>query len=356
MMLSYYAYKIPFKKPFQISNHILKQRNGILLVYNDGEHQAYGEVAPLPGFSKESIEEVLSVLLENQKNLEFAFSNNNADQLISILDNIHNFPSLSFGLDTLMLDLKSRKDDKLISELLFTAFQPPSVNGAISIQNVSESLQQAKALLADGVNTLKIKVGINHKQEKRVIAALRENHPAVKIRIDANQAWDIPNAIQNLKDLAEFEIEYCEQPVSEHDIHALRKVREAVPIPIAADEAVRSFQKAKELIDAKACDVLILKPSLFGRIKNCISTKQWVHSNGVEVVLTTTFDTIVGRTMTAILASGLGSKKYAHGLDTGRFLNEPYYSQNEIEKAFFLLPTQPGVLKNIDLSYLKKIS
>lgn len=354
-MLSYYAYKIPFKKPFQISNLILEKRNGILLVYDDGEYQAYGEVAPLPGFSKESIEDVLTVLLENQKNLEFALSNNNADQLISILDTIHNFPSLSFGLDTLMLDLNSKKDDTLISELLFTAFQPPSVNGTISIQNVSESLQQAKALLADGVNTLKIKVGINHQQERRVIAALRENHPTLKIRIDANQAWDIPNAIQKLKDLAEFEIEYCEQPVSEHDIHALKKVRESVPIPIAADEAVRSFQKAKELIDAKACDLLILKPSLFGRIKNCTLTQEWAHSKNIEIVLTTIFDTIVGRTMTAILASGLGSKKYAHGLGTGRFLNEPYHSQNEIKKGFFLLPTHPGVMKNIDLSYFKKI-
>jgi len=356
-MTSYYAFKIPFKTPFRISNQTLNTRNGILLVFNSGDFLAFGEVAPLPGFSKETIEQVLTVLIENQKNLEAAFRNNEAEQLISILDGIHNFPSLSFGLDSLLLDLNSKKNDTLISSNLFNqVLSNPSVNGAIGIQDVESSLSKADSLTQNGISTFKIKLGADNHKEREIIQAVREKYPEVKIRIDANQAWNIDAAIRCLKSLEEFNIEYCEQPVSENDLIGLKTVKDAVSIPIAADEAVRSFHQAKELIEVKACDLLILKPSLFGRIKNCIVTKEWANSHNIDVVVTTAFDTIVGRTITAVLASGLGSEKYAHGLATGQFLNEPGDNLSEIHQGTYLLPTTPGISRNIDLSYFKKIS
>lgn len=356
MMLSYYAFKIPFKTPFRISNQVISSRNGILLVFDAGDFKAYGEVAPLPGFSKESLEQVLSVLIENQKNLESAISNDDAEQLISILDSIHSFPSLSFGLDSLILDLKSRQEGRLISDMLFNSNLSPKVNGAIGVQDVSESVNKADALVSDGINTLKLKVGVDHQQEIKVLKKVREKYPSIKIRIDANQAWKIDDAIKYLKDFEEFDIEYCEQPVSEFDIAGMKKVKGVVKIPIAADEAVRNFQQAKTLIEENACDLLILKPSLFGRINNCIVTKDWANSHNIDVVVTTAFDTIVGRTITAVLASGLGSGKYAHGLATGRFLNEQFKIPQEIHKGTYQLPTEPGISRNIDLSYFKKIS
>ncbi len=357
MMFSYYAFKIPFKTPFRISNQTITTRNGILLVFDAGDFLAYGEVAPLPGFSKESLEQVLSVLVENQRTLEAAFRSDEAEQLISILDGIHNFPSISFGLDTLLLDLRSKKAGNLITQELFNhSISNPKVNGAIGIQNVEESLKKADELISDGYNTLKLKVGVDHQQEKKVLMAVREAYPTTNIRIDANQAWKTNEAIQCLKDFETFDIEYCEQPVSEFDISGMKKVKDAVSIPIAADEAVRSFRQAKLLIEEKACDLLILKPSLFGRIKNCIVTKEWANSHNIDVVVTTAFDTIVGRTITAILASGLGSEKYAHGLATGQFLNEPGDDSKEIHHGAYMLPKSPGISRNIDLSYFKKIN
>ncbi len=356
-MLSYYAFKIPFKTPFEISSQTLTSRNGILLVYDTGDFHAFGEIAPLPGFSKESIEQVLPVLLQNQKHLETAFKNNEADQFISILDGIHQLPSLSFGLDSLAADLGSKKNNLTLSQHLFQKqLSNPKVNGAIGINNVAESLEKAAELIKNGITTLKIKVGADNKKEREIIEAVRKKYPKVKIRIDANQAWNTNEAIELLTDLEQFDIEYCEQPVSEFELEGMKKVKESVGIPIAADEAVRSLQQAKQLIAANACDLLIIKPSLFGRIKNCIVTKEWANSHGIDVVVTTAFDTIVGRTITAVLASGLGSEKYAHGLATGRFLNEPWESLSEIHQGTYILPKAPGVGRTIDLSYFKKIS
>jgi len=355
-MLSYYAFKIPFKTPFRVSSQTLTSRNGILMVFDSGSFLAFGEIAPLPGFSKESIDEVLPVLVENHKHLESAFQNDEAEQLISILDAIHQFPSLSFGLDTLMLDTKSKKNGHSLAQSIFDkSGKSINVNGAVGIQDLNSGLKRAEELVESGIGTLKVKVGLDHQQEVNLINAMRSNFPDVNIRIDANQAWKTDEAINCLADFSEFEIEYCEQPVHESDIQAMKSVKDKTEIPIAADESVRNYDQARQLIDTKACDILILKPSLFGRIKNCIVTKEWAVSHNIDVVVTTAFDSIIGRTITAVLASGLGSQKFAHGLATGQFLNEPGNLPKEISEGSYLLPSKPGLGHHIDLSYFKKI-
>ena len=238
MMLSYYAFKIPFTSPFRISNQTLNTRNGIYLVFDTGDFRAYGEIAPLPGFSKETIHQVVAVLLENQRNLEQAILKNEVEQFISILDSIHNFPSLSFGLDLLMLDLKSKERSKSLFSM-FTDKDPkkPNVNGAIGVLDVESSIAKAQSIIQEGINTLKIKVGVDQTKEMEVIGAIRKRFPKATIRIDANQAWTPKNALRNLELFEAYDIEYCEQPVSKYDIKGLKKVKNEASIPIAADES-----------------------------------------------------------------------------------------------------------------------
>ena len=356
-MLSYYAFKIPFISPFRISNQTLNTRNGIYIVFDTGDFRAYGEIAPLPGFSKETIHQVVAVLLENQRNLEQAILKNEVEQFISNLDSIHNFPSLSFGLDLLMLDLKSKERSKSLFSM-FTDKDPkkPTVNGAIGVLDVESSIAKAQSIIQEGINTLKIKVGVDQTKEMEVIGAIRKRFPKATIRIDANQAWTPKNALRNLELFEAYDIEYCEQPVSKYDIKGLKKVKNETSIPIAADESALGFNEAKLLIEEHACDVIILKPSLFGRIKNCLLIKELCISNGVELVITTAFDTIIGRTITAVLAAHLGSDKYAHGLATGRYLQETIFLPQEIHQGKYVLPSSAGISLNLDVSNFRKLS
>lgn len=356
-MLAYYAFKIPFTTPFRISSKTLNTRNGIYLVFDAGDFYAYGEIAPLPGFSKETINQVLSVLKENQHHLEQAILKDEIEQFISNLDTIHHFPSLSFGLDSLMLDLKSKEDSKtLFSTLTDKDSIQPKVNGAIGILDVASSIANAYSIIQEGIDTLKIKVGVDQAKEMEVISAIRAQFPKVKIRIDANEAWAPKNAIRNLELFEVYDIEYCEQPVSKYDIMGLKKVKNEVSIPIAADESAQSYNEAKLLIEEHACDVIILKPALFGRIKNCLLIKELCTSNGIELVITTAFDTIIGRTITAVLAAYVGSDKFAHGLATGRYLQESSFLPQEIHQGKYVLSSIAGISLDLDGSNFKKLS
>ncbi|MBO6794306.1 MAG: o-succinylbenzoate synthase [Balneolaceae bacterium] len=356
-MFSVHAFKIPFSTQFQLAGQRFETRNGLILSFTDGDITAFGEVAPLPGFSNEKLEEILAVVLQNQRELNQAFRSGESGQLLSVLHSIHKLPSLSFGLDTLQADYQAKKDGITLSKQLFGKTNPsPAANATIGMQQLEKALQKADNLNKAGFNTFKVKVGADHKREIELVKHLRENHHDVRIRIDANQAWKTDEAKQKLSDFSNYDIEYCEQPVDKHDIEAMKSITEEKILPIAADEAVRSLADAKILIKEKACDLLILKPALFGRIGDLIVTKEWASSHSIHVVFTTAFDTIIGRTITAVLASGLGSEKHAHGLATGQFLNETGPLPIEILAGAYLLPEGAGISRSIDLSYYKKIA
>lgn len=353
-MLRYFAYNTLFNKPFAMAGKTFTRRYGVILAFSDGKHTAFGEVAPLPGFSPEKLKQVLQVLLTNKVHLEQALINGTTEAFNNILHSIHNFSSLSFGLDTLLADLNAQRAGKTLQTYLWgDKFQPPNVNAVVGLG--ADALKQATTAVEKSVYTLKIKVGADQELELNQISKIRNAFPDIKIRLDANQAWSTDEALHNLNLFAPFHIEYCEQPVSAGDIHSLKKVTDESPIPIAADEAVRSVDEARSLINQDACDLLILKPALFGRFDDLIVTKRLAASHSIEAVITTSFDSIIGRTATAVLASGLGSKKHAHGLATGVALNEPFI-RHEIHRGTYNLPETPGLGIPLDLSRYKEIN
>lgn len=355
-MLRYFAYSIPFHTPFKTASKTFTHRNGILLVLEQNGITAYGEVAPLPGFSPESIGQVLSVLLENQKYLENGFKTGMIEPFIKIVHSVHQFPSLAFGLDTLAFDYLSKTENKSLQEFIFKEnWEQPKVNAVLGMDDKPAVLTKASEAITSGFETVKLKVGMDFDHERSVLAALRSELPKLNIRIDANQAWSVDEAIRNLSSLENLSIEFCEQPIAASDINGLKKVSNSTSIPIAADEAVRSFQDAKNLIEQDACKILILKPSLFGRYQDLIVTKELAATHGIEVVFTTALETVTGRTSTAILASGLGSESFAHGLATGTLLKEPESHSDEIIHGQFSLSKYPGVGRHVDLSCYQEI-
>ena len=139
-MLEYYTYRLPFKQAFRSAGNEFSHREGIILMYSEAGIEAYGEIAPLPGFSDENLEQIKEVLKVNHEHLQKAIQSGEGKQLLHVLEQIHQFPSLSFGLDTLLHDLKAKKAGKSLGKFLFPNF-PDSVtaNGTLSIQVYTRS-------------------------------------------------------------------------------------------------------------------------------------------------------------------------------------------------------------------------
>ncbi|MDZ7807110.1 MAG: enolase C-terminal domain-like protein [Gracilimonas sp.] len=184
---------------------------------------------------------------------------------------------------------------------------------------------------------------------------LREKYPELKIRLDANQAWLPDEAIKHLRSLEKFDIEYCEQPVLKYDIYGLKRVTDAVNIPIAADESFRNKRSARELSFVKAIDMVIIKPTLMGTYQDIFVTKEIVDTHVIEAVLTTALETAIGRSAIAALSAGLGNPKYAQGLATGSFLKKDLSSDSWLNSPIVEIPEAPGLGINVDLEGLEKL-
>jgi len=357
-MLKYYKYHLPFNSPLQVSGHKFFHRDGVILTYEDPDSglTAYGEVAPLQGFSTEDLAEVIEVLKSNRGYITSSIKDDNGEEALTVLDRIHRFPSLSFGLDTLLHDLSAKKEGKSLAGYLFDDFEPNiHCNATLGIQEVKTALLKAEDYIEAGYTTLKIKVGYQITREHRIVKQLRESYPDLKIRLDANQAWLPDEAIKHLRSLEKFDIEYCEQPVLKDDIYGLKRVTDAVNIPIAADESLRNKRSAKELSFVKAMDMAIIKPTLMGSYNDIFVTKEVMDTHVIGTVMTTALETAVGRAAITALSSGLGNPDHAQGLATGSFLKKDMSSDSWLNSAIVEIPETPGLGINVDLEGLEEL-
>ncbi|MDR9417467.1 o-succinylbenzoate synthase [Gracilimonas sp.] len=356
-MLRYFKYRIPFKRTFSSAGNQFTHREGIIVCYTDEQGiEAYGEVAPLPGFSTESLNEVEQVLSVNKEHLEESIKSGNAKETLKLLHQIHRFPSLSFGLGTLIYDLEAKRENTSLLKYLFPDWDGTlKANGVVGLKSKSGTLADVEHLSNNGFETIKIKIGQNIEEEIDHLKAIRKGYPNIKIRVDANQSWDETEAIRNLKELENLSIEYCEQPIPAGNPESLKRVSDSTNIPVAADESIRNIQDAKELSEAESADIFIIKPMLYGAFDDFFVTKEIVDTHLIDTVFTTSLETAIGRAAIAALAAGLGSPKYAQGLATGSLLKNDIVKEDWLDHAIINFPNQPGIGVVPDLQKLTEV-
>ncbi|SMO32919.1 o-succinylbenzoate synthase [Gracilimonas mengyeensis] len=345
-MLSFYTYKIPFTKPFRTAGLELHHRKGIILVFRDEENEieAYGEAAPLPGFSSENLQQVKEVLKLNRDIMNQALMESNGRDILNMLDQIHQLPSLSFGFDTLIHDLEAKREGKpLVNYLFDEEYHHPKVNAVLPIGKTSETIGKAKKLVKEGFQTLKLKVGQDFERERILLQKLREQFPSIKMRIDANGSWSPEEARDNLNALQKLNIEYCEQPLSPDLWPEHLNFSSKVDVDIAADESIVNASSVVNFAENEIADIFIIKPMLLGSYKKTYVTKENADTHNIKMVFTTLLESGIGRAATAALAGGCGSTNHAHGLLTGPLLQNDPALAKWINQPKISFPDAPGL-------------
>lgn len=197
------------------------------------------------------------------------------------------------------------------------------VNGtvpAVAAERVPEVLARY-----DGVGTVKVKVaerGQSVDEDVARVAAVARELPGVRIRVDANEGWDHDTAVDALSRLAEFDLEYAEQPVA--GIEGLARLREAldargVGVRLAADEAVRKSEDPLNVARMGAAEVIIVKVQPLGGVRAAL---QIVEQAGLDAVVSSALESSVGLAGGVALAAALPELKYACGLGTGALFDD----------------------------------
>jgi L-fuconate dehydratase len=112
--------------------------------------------------------------------------------------------------------------------------------------------------VADGFTQIKLKVGADGDADARRVALARKAvGPDIRIAVDANQRWSVPQAIAAIEALAPWDPYWVEEPTSPDEVIGLETIRRAVaPVKIAAGEHVANRVVFKQLLQAGALDFL----------------------------------------------------------------------------------------------------
>jgi o-succinylbenzoate synthase len=277
---------LQFNKPAKTSRDVLKERDSwmLQLVDSDGIVLGEGEVAPLWGLSKETKEEVLSEL-DRITNIE------HSTEVSSYVS------SVQCAIDAALAGFYSKQIDfPFLSKNELSAIP---INGLIWMDDIEAMRIEARRKFDEGSRCIKLKIGaLNFTEELNLIREIRSwgSEEELTIRVDANGAFALEDAMNKLNQLSEFKLHSIEQPIKAGQLENMFKLCAESPVPVAFDE---------ELIECNSEDFepflhigkpayLVVKPSLHGGYTAAENWKAWADKHGIGFWITSSLESNVG--------------------------------------------------------------
>ena len=327
--------RIPFRRPFPTATGMWLERDAWLIRLLDADGRVGLGEAVLEPAAAEVAETILASLIRE------AAEGASDGRLPSMGElELHGAPgrSLNAAIESALLDLERPTLADLEPD-----GEGVGVNATIPSVGTAAAAEAARQSVESGFATLKLKVGAERETDVLVarIRAIRAAvGPDVRLRLDVNGAWDLATAEDRLLAVAQFDLEYVEQPMAAHDVDGLAELRRRVKVPIAADEAADSIRAVRALLAADAVDVLVVKPARVGGPAAVAEIAERAAERGVPVVISTLFETGVGIAAALAMAALLpvfASARWAgppdHGLATAGLLEHDLLRESLIVEA-----------------------
>ena len=313
---------LQFNKPAKTSRDVLFSRDSWILQLVDSEASSLGEgeVAPLWGLSKETKEEVLSEL----------------DRITKIENSIEvssSVSSVQCAIDAALAGFHSKQID--FPFLPKNELNAISINGLIWMDDVESMLTEARRKFKEGSRCIKLKIGaLNFSDELNLIREIRSwgNVEELTIRVDANGAFALEEALDKLNQLSEFSLHSIEQPIKAGQLENMFKLCAESPVPIAFDEEMigRNPEDFQPFLSLGKPAYLVVKPSLHGGFKAAENWKTWADKHGIGFWITSSLESNVGLNH---LANWVCKMKLegVQGLGTGSLFNNNSEAKWKVE-------------------------
>jgi len=333
MRASFQKYTLQFKQASGTSRGVYVTRDTWFIFISDGTNTGIGECAPLPDLSLEHLKKMSAKLLQVCEQIDYFSANP---------DELNNWPSIRFGIETAMLDLRSGETKELFPSAFTRGEQGIPINGLIWMGSPEFMKQQIKAKLDAGFHCIKLKIGaLDFETEFEILKAVRKEFSPeeITLRVDANCAYSYKTALENLKRLSDLHIHSIEQPIETGRWQELADLCRQSPVPVALDEElifVTSPKEKQRLLDTVKPAYLILKPSLHGGLSGCENWIELAEQNSCGWWITSALESNIGLNAIAQWTFHIQAKN-EQGLGTGQLFTNNFDSPLEVagEKLWF---------------------
>ena len=312
-----YRYELPLTAPLQLGASTVAHRRGLLLRIRTEQGAAgWGDAAPLPGFSRESLADVIAharaavppwigtelpgpgadrtrswqaLPLGDDAPPSFRFATESA--LVDLFADAHGL-SVPEGLEALHSDGENESP---------SAPRPTVGLNALITNLLEEGAEQARQCREQGYRAVKVKVG--RAPLDREVGALRrvraELGEAVALRADANRAWSVEEAAAFAEATRDLDVAYVEEPLASPSRRSELAAR--TDLPIALDETTREVGP-DVLRDGPPVRAVVLKPTLLG-LREAQAWARAATAQGGIPVLSASYESGVGLRMLVALAA-----------------------------------------------------
>jgi O-succinylbenzoate synthase len=324
---------LKFRQPATTSRGTYKDRTIYLLSIHNSINPAVvgiGECAPLKGLSIDDRPDYETELNRLVKQI----NRNKADDF-----NFNEFPSIKFGLETALLDLKNGGRRIIYQNFYAIGRQGIPINGLVWMDDIDAMKEEVLKLIAKGFECIKIKIGAHDfEDECNLLAFIREQKGGDKLilRVDANGSFNNDDAMQQLKELKPFYLHSIEQPVQKGQFELMAEICAKSPVPVALDEELIGTyheEHMHKLLTLIRPHFLVLKPNLLGGF---VQTDLWIkqaQKNNTGWWITSALESNVGLNAIAQYTAGFQSTLHS-GLGTGQLYVSNFVPYTRVEHGY----------------------
>ncbi|MFK7784749.1 MAG: o-succinylbenzoate synthase [Crocinitomicaceae bacterium] len=323
-----------FKRPSGTSRGVLTEKHAWFIeVWDESQPEVIGtgECSIIPGLSPDFT--------------DFdSYEAKLAETCSTIRTDLTDWPSIKFGVETALLDLKNGGKGIIFPNDFAAGKRSIPINGLIWMGDSIFMQEQIEEKLEQGFTTIKLKIGaIDFESEIQLLKSIRHRYSKeeITLRVDANGAFSPEEAMQKLQQLSELDIHSIEQPIKQGQFAEMKKLCAETPLAIALDEELIGVNQTAdkiELLDTIQPQYIILKPSLHGGIEG---TKEWIslaEERNTPWWITSALESNIGLSAICQLTAEY-SNNLPQGLGTGSLYTDNIPSNLLVQKGTISLPS-----------------
>lgn len=283
---------------------------------------------------------------------------------------IRGFNYAKAAVDQAVYDILGKALDKPVYQLLGGKHRSRiPIAHSLGIMDTDAAVAEAVEAVKEGIRTIKVKVGLDHKRDVTLIRKLREAlGPDIAMLADANQGYPTAkDAVKWVGEMIPYDLEYIEQPVE--GLVPMQQVTRMLPIPVCADESCWTIADAVELLRHNAADYFSIYTTKPGGLYPARSIAKIAENAGVRCNVNGSGEFGVGNAANLHLAASgrnidLASVfpvTHVEGREQTKIAGH-WYRDDIVKKPFvyeegcLVVPDGPGLGIEVDMEKVRKYS
>ncbi|RMB60891.1 dipeptide epimerase [Dokdonia sinensis] len=285
--VTYERLDLVLNEPYTIAYEtVSKATNFILKVETDSSIVGYGCAAPDLEVTNENAEDVERALdlvilpyLKGKNPINYKKILEELKPLLSVVS------SALAMVDMALLDIAAKKMDVPLYQFLGGYKKSIATSITIGIVSLEETMLQAKEFVNQGFQIIKLKGGLSVEEDIEKVLRLRESFPNLTLRFDGNQGYSVRQAVQFVEQTKTAKLEMLEQPTLVGQDEKMGKITKLVPIPVMADESLKTLKDAFRLAQNGRMNMVNIKIQKVGGIMEAMHIDSVAKAAGLKAMI-----------------------------------------------------------------------